>query len=63
MNKRLLLTLAFAITFGMGFAFNAVLSGMGTDASSRKRVTGIGGIFFKCKDPQKVRDWYKHILA
>ena len=27
-----------------------------------KRVTGIGGIFFKCKDPDKVKDWYnKHL--
>ena len=27
-----------------------------------KRVTGIGGIFFKCQDPQKIKDWYsKHL--
>jgi predicted enzyme related to lactoylglutathione lyase len=27
-----------------------------------KRVTGIGGIFFKCKDPQKITEWYqKHL--
>jgi predicted enzyme related to lactoylglutathione lyase len=27
-----------------------------------KRVTGIGGIFFKCKDPNKMREWYqKHL--
>ncbi len=27
-----------------------------------KRVTGIGGIFFKCKDPKKVTEWYqKHL--
>jgi predicted enzyme related to lactoylglutathione lyase len=27
-----------------------------------KRVTGIGGIFFKCKDPKGMRDWYaKHL--
>ena len=27
-----------------------------------KRVTGIGGIFFKTKDPQKTKDWYqKHL--
>lgn len=27
-----------------------------------KKVTGIGGIFFKCKDPNAVRDWYqKHL--
>ena len=23
-----------------------------------KKVTGIGGIFFKCKDPKKIREWY-----
>ncbi len=27
-----------------------------------KKVTGIGGIFFKCKDPKKVTEWYhKHL--
>lgn len=27
-----------------------------------KKVTGIGGIFFKTKDPQKTKDWYqKHL--
>jgi catechol 2,3-dioxygenase-like lactoylglutathione lyase family enzyme len=37
------------------------LSG-GIKANNMKRVTGIGGIFFKCKDPQKMRDWYqKHL--
>lgn len=28
-----------------------------------KKVTGIGGIFFKCKDPDQVRDWYKTHLG
>lgn len=28
-----------------------------------KRVTGIGGIFFKCKDPQKMRKWYNDHLG
>lgn len=28
-----------------------------------KRVTGIGGIFFKCNDPEKVRQWYKTHLG
>lgn len=28
-----------------------------------KRVTGIGGIFFKCKDPNKMKDWYKTHLG
>jgi catechol 2,3-dioxygenase-like lactoylglutathione lyase family enzyme len=27
-----------------------------------KKVTGIGGIFFKCKDPNAMKDWYnKHL--
>jgi predicted enzyme related to lactoylglutathione lyase len=27
-----------------------------------KRVTGIGGIFFKCNDPEKTKQWYaKHL--
>lgn len=27
-----------------------------------KRVTGIGGVFFKCKDPEKIKKWYdKHL--
>ena len=24
----------------------------------RKRVTGIGGIFFKCDNPKSMKDWY-----
>ena len=28
-----------------------------------KKVTGIGGVFFKCEDPQKMRDWYKENLG
>ena len=28
----------------------------------KKRVTGIGGLFFKTKDPKKSKDWYqKHL--
>ena len=28
-----------------------------------KRVTGIGGVFFKAKDPVALRDWYKTHLG
>ena len=28
-----------------------------------KRVTGIGGIFFKCKDPDQMKEWYKTHLG
>src|SRR5581483_4930725 len=28
-----------------------------------KKVTGIGGIFFKCNDPEKIKQWYKTHLG
>lgn len=28
-----------------------------------KKVTGIGGIFFKCKEPEKTREWYARHLG
>lgn len=28
-----------------------------------KKVTGIGGVFFKCKDPNKMKEWYKTHLG
>ena len=28
-----------------------------------KKVTGIGGIFFKCQDPKKIKEWYKTHLG
>ncbi|NNL15345.1 MAG: VOC family protein [Flavobacteriaceae bacterium] len=29
----------------------------------KKRVTGLGGIFFKTKDPEKTKKWYKDHLG
>ncbi len=31
--------------------------------SKNKKVTGIGGIFFKCKDPDNIRKWYSEKLG
>ncbi len=28
-----------------------------------KKVTGIGGIFFKCDNPDRIKDWYKTHLG
>jgi predicted enzyme related to lactoylglutathione lyase len=28
-----------------------------------KRVTGLGGIFFKCQDPEKMKEWYREHLG
>lgn len=50
-------------SFGFGFAFKAILTKPSYHQATMKRVTGIGGIFFKCKDPGKVREWYKKHLG
>jgi predicted enzyme related to lactoylglutathione lyase len=63
MKKTIFILLLIAISFGSGFAFKAVLSASTNRAAELKRVTGIGGIFFKCKDPAKVRAWYKEHLG
>lgn len=62
MKKRLFVTLMLVTTFGLGFAFKSFLVKMATEQPA-KRATGIGGIFFKCKEPAKVREWYKTHLG
>jgi len=34
-----------------------------TEKIKMKKVTGIGGIFFKCNDPDKMKEWYKTHLG
>lgn len=63
MKKASLIFLAFVLTFTLGFAFNSILTKSGKGQPSENRVTGIGGIFFKCKDPKKMREWYKTHLG
>src|SRR4029077_787229 len=55
--------LAFAMTFTLGFAFNSIITKNSNSQQSLKKVTGIGGIFFKCKDPGKMREWYQTHLG
>jgi predicted enzyme related to lactoylglutathione lyase len=59
MKKTIFIIVAFTLTFAMGFTFNLIISKNNNSESPIKKVTGIGGIFFKCKDPKKVREWYK----
>jgi len=63
MKKAPVVILALAISFCSGFAFKTIITKEPDDQSTMKRVTGIGGIFFKCKDPGKMRDWYKTHLG
>jgi predicted enzyme related to lactoylglutathione lyase len=59
MKKILLITFALTTSFGFGYAFNNLITTKRSDNSKMKRVTSIGGIFFKCKDPKKMREWYQ----
>ncbi len=63
MKKITLITLALATSFCFGFAFKSIITNNSNDNTKLKRVTGIGGIFFKCKDPKKMREWYQTHLG
>ncbi len=55
--------LVIATSFCLGFAVKTISSNQSNGLAKMKKVTGIGGIFFKCKDPQKIRAWYQQNLG
>jgi len=63
MLKRTLIILALMTFFGFGFAFRSVWDHTTGKQTNMRKVTGIGGIFFKCKDPEKMRTWYREQLG
>lgn len=58
--KKLIFGFCILASFILGFAFKSATENKPDDL---KRVTGIGGIFFKCKDPKIMRQWYKDHLG
>ena len=63
MEKRIFIIAAFVITFLLGFGFNSMITNHDNQSKKINKVTGIGGIFFKCKDPAKMREWYSKNLG
>lgn len=60
MKKNAILILALITTFFMGYAFKSFNKPNKTNYM--KKVTGIGGVFFKCNNPKEVTEWYhKHL--
>jgi len=60
MKNKIVTTVLVLSAFLLGFN----LKGMITKQENVKaRVSGIGGIFFKCKNPTAVREWYKTNLG
>ena len=50
-----------AASFILGFSFKTALSNKKN--KTMKKVTGIGGVLFKCKDPKKITAWYQENLG
>jgi len=62
MKKVSLILLVITAFFVSGFAVKTIITNQNIKTARMKKVTGIGGIFFKCKDPNKVKEWYnKHL--
>jgi predicted enzyme related to lactoylglutathione lyase len=63
MKKTTLIILITTTAFCLGFAFKTIITPHDKNAINMKKVTGIGGIFFKCKDPKAINEWYKTHLG
>ena len=64
MKKTSILILGLVASFCLGFGFRtAIIKQNNANTTKMKKVTGIGGIFFKCKDPNKMNEWYKTHLG
>lgn len=62
MKQKTVIAIALIFSFGLGFAVHAAMNENKSDEAPLKRATSIGGIFFKCNEPKKVREWYaKHL--
>jgi predicted enzyme related to lactoylglutathione lyase len=60
MKKTALFILALVTSFAFGYTFKSILT---KAPAAERKVTGIGGIFFKCKDPKLLRAWYQNHLG
>lgn len=60
--KKGIIILSLIAAFGMGFTLNEMIRKSPED-KPLKKVTGIGGIFFKCKNPKILKEWYKANLG
>ncbi len=63
MKKTSLIVLVITTSFLSGFALKTIITKENKNISTMKKVTGIGGIFFKCKDPKKMTEWYEKNLG
>lgn len=63
MKNSTLIIISVLISFSFGFTVKTILTNKSQSQNKTPRVTGIGGIFFKCKNPAQMRAWYKTNLG
>jgi len=61
MRSHIVVCLAVAAGFALGMAAEAMR--VSASNSDTAHVTGIGGVFFKAHEPQKLAEWYKQHLG
>ena len=59
MRNTSLIIVVTTASFCVGFVTKTLISKRSNAEPTVGKVTGIGGIFFKCKDPKAMREWYK----
>jgi len=59
MKSKIVIIAGLMTSFCMGFSLKTFVE----TTAIHKKVTGVGGIFFKCKEPKKVKEWYKAHLG
>ncbi len=71
-RRKILIILVIALSFCFGYFLKAIISEQSNnsiilvqpdDNTKMNKVNGIGDIFFKCKDPDKIKKWYKTHLG
>lgn len=63
MRKKIILIAIIVLSFFFGMAFKGYIAKPSANTDTLKRVTGIGGIFFKCQNPTLIKKWYKAHLG
>jgi predicted enzyme related to lactoylglutathione lyase len=59
--RKTLFALVIIASFGMGYAFCKMTAAPKT--GPYRKVTGLGGIFFKSRNPKKLKEWYAKNLG
>jgi predicted enzyme related to lactoylglutathione lyase len=55
--------IAFASILGVGFVSGLLAASLKSEERAMERVTGVGGVFFKAKDPKALSGWYRENLG